>query len=151
MSQANYDKLAAKIKELKMKRAVISKTIGEARDHGDLKENSAYHEAKNEQGLNEMRIKELEAKLNDAEIVAEGNKAPAGEIVLGSTVKIKAVDTNDQFEYTLVSEMEADILENKISPESPVGDALLGQKKGDLIEVQTPRGWVKYKIVEVSR
>lgn len=137
-----------KLAELKAKRGVISKTIGEAREHGDLKENSAYHEAKKDQGLNEMRIKELEEKLKSAVVSEE--KGAAGEIALGSTVKLKALDNNDEFEYTLVSEMEADILENKISPASPVGDALLGQKAGDLVEVQTPRGWVKYKVLEVK-
>jgi transcription elongation factor GreA len=150
MTKEGYDRLVAKLETLKKKRAKISKAIGEAREHGDLKENAAYHEAKKDQGLNEMRIMELEAKLKDVEVVAKGTLDDKEGIGLGKTVKIKALDTGEEYEYQLVSEMEADILENKISPASPVGAALRGQQKGDVIEVQAPRGWIKYKILDVK-
>jgi len=148
ITKENYNKLKDKLEALKKRRAVISKTIGEAREHGDLKENSAYHTAKDEQGLNEMRIKELETKLDAVTIV---EKMPEGEGVrLGSTVKLQPVDSERTYEYTLVSAMEADVLENKISPDSPVGGALLGAKVGDVIEVEAPRGLIKYKILEIK-
>ena len=151
MTKENYDKLQEKLEELKKRRAAISKTIGEAREHGDLRENSAYHAAKDEQGLNEMRIRDLEVKLHNATIV-DKDALPKGDGVvrLGSTVTIQTLDTGEKYEYTIVSEMEADVLENKISTESPVGDALMNQKEGDVIEVEVPRGPVKYKIIEVK-
>ena len=148
ITKENYNKLKEKLESFKKRRAVISKTIGEAREHGDLKENSAYHTAKDEQGLNEMRIKELETKLESVTIV---EKMPEGEGVrLGSTVKLQPVDSERTYEYTLVSAMEADVLENKISPDSPVGGALLGAKVGDVIEVEVPRGLIQYKILEIK-
>ncbi len=148
MTREAHKKLQQKLEELKKRRAVISKTIGEAREHGDLRENSAYHTAKDEQGLNEMRIKELEAKLEHVTVV---DKMPEGEGVrLGSTVKLEMLDSERICEYTLVSAMEADVLENKISPDSPVGGALIGAKVGDVIEVEAPRGLVKYKILEIK-
>jgi len=150
LTQKSYDNLKAKIESLKKRRAVISKTIGEARDHGDLRENSAYHAAKDEQGLNEMRIKDLEARLESATVVAKIAKGDGDAVALGSTVRIKALDTGREDEYTIVSEDEADVLENKISPQSPVGGALLGKKTGEVIEVDVPRGLVKYKILEIK-
>ncbi len=148
MTKESYEKLKQKLEELKKRRGVISKTIGEAREHGDLRENSAYHTAKDEQGLNEMRIKELEAKLEHVTVV---DKMPEGEGVrLGSTVKLEMLGSERICEYTLVSAMEADVLENKISPDSPVGGALLGAKVGEVIEVEAPRGLIRYKILEIK-
>jgi transcription elongation factor GreA len=150
MTKENYEKIREKLEEFKKRRAKISKSIGEAREHGDLKENSAYHAAKDEQGLNEMRIKELETKLANATII-EKDQLPKGDVVtLGSTVKIKALDTGQEYEYTLVSEMDADVLANKISTDSPVGEAILNRKKGEVVEVEIPRGLVKYKIMEIK-
>ena len=150
MTKENYEKIKEKLDELKKRRAVISKTIGEAREHGDLKENSAYHTAKDEQGLNEMRIRDLEAKLESAEIVAKDEKADAGVVTLGSTVKIKALDTGQEFEYMIVSDDEADVLEDKISTDSPIGGALINEKAGTVVEVEIPRGLVKYKILAIK-
>ncbi len=148
MTREGYQKMQAKLEELKKRRAGISKTIGEAREGGDLRENSAYHEAKKEQGLNEMRIKELEAKLETARIV-EKDTLPKSEIALGSKVRIKALDSGDEFEYEIVSESDADVFENKISTDSPIGAALYGEKKGAVVEVELPRGKVKYKVLEI--
>lgn len=150
MTKANFEKIKEKLAELKKRRAVISKTIGEAREHGDLKENSAYHTAKDEQGLNEMRIRELEAKLENAEIVEQDDKAASGVVTLGSTVRIKALDSGQEFEYTVVSDDEADVLEDKISTDSPIGGALINEKAGTVVAVEIPRGLVKYKILEVK-
>ncbi|OGC36955.1 hypothetical protein A2311_04815 [candidate division WOR-1 bacterium RIFOXYB2_FULL_48_7] len=151
LTKEAWEKLTAKLEELKARRGIISKTIGEAREHGDLRENSAYHAAKEEQGLNEMRIKELEAQLNSATVVEAKDLPGADEVFLGSTVKMEDLDSGRQVTYMLVSEMEADILEDKISPSSPVGAELMGRKKGDIIEVEVPRGTVRYKVVDVRR
>jgi len=148
MTKETYKKLKEKLEALKKRRGIISKAIGEAREHGDLKENSAYHAAKDEQGLNEMRIREMEAKIESATVVDE---MPRGDGVrVGSTVKIQAEDSERVMQYTIVPETEADVLENKISTESPVGNALIGAKEGDVIEVEAPRGLIKYKILEIS-
>lgn len=150
MTKENYEKIEAKLAELKKKRAVISKAIGEAREHGDLRENSAYHAAREEQGINEMKIRELEAKLSSAEIVAKSELESADCVTLGSVVKVKALDTGQEFEYTIVSEEEADVLEDKISTDSPVGGAVVNEKAGAIVEVEVPRGKVKYKILSIK-
>ncbi len=150
MTKENYGKIEQKLAELKKRRAVISKAIGEAREHGDLRENSAYHTAKDEQGLNEMRIRELEAKLAGAEIVDKSELENAGCVTLGSVVKVKALDTGQEFEYTIVSEEEADVLDDKISTDSPIGGAVVNEKVGAIVEVEVPRGKVKYKILEIK-
>ena len=120
------------------------------REHGDLKENSAYHAAKDEQGLNEMRIREFEAKLENATIVEKAEAAKSDVVTLGSLARLKALDTGKEVEYTLVSEEEADPLENKISTASPIGGAIVNEKAGAVVEVETPRGLVKYKILEIK-
>jgi transcription elongation factor GreA len=150
MSQQSYDKLKQKLEELKKRRAVISRTIGEAREHGDLRENSAYHAAKDEQGLNEMRIRDLEAKLDNATIVEAGQLPKKNEIALNSTVRVKALDTGKVVEYKIVPEHEADVLENMISTDSPLGAALFGGKVGETVEFEAPRGLVKYQVLEIK-
>ena len=150
MTKENYGKIEQKLAELKKRRAVISKAIGEAREHGDLRENSAYHAAKEEQGINEMKIRELEAKLASAEIVDKSELESADCVTLGSVVKVKALDTGQEFEYTIVSEEDADVLEDKISTDSPVGGAVVNEKVGAIVEVEVPRGKVKYKILEIK-
>ena len=105
MTKETYKKLKEKLEALKKRRGIISKAIGEAREHGDLKENSAYHAAKDEQGLNEMRIREMEAKIESATVVDE---MPRGDGVrVGSTVKIQAEDSERVMQYTIVPETEA--------------------------------------------
>ena len=145
-----YEKMQEKLAELKSRRAKISKTIGEAREHGDLRENSAYHAAKEEQGLNEMRVRELEEKVENAVVVAEKNLPKKDVVTLGSTFRIKEFDTGSEAEYTLVSEVDADVLENKISTDSPVGREAVNSKVGEVFEVEVPRGLIKYKIIEIK-
>ena len=151
MTKDNYNKLKERLDYLKgTRRQEISKAVGEAREGGDLRENSAYHAAKEEQGLNEMKIRDLEQQLASAVVTSGQPQEKDGKVRLGSTVKIVAQDTEDEFEYTIVHESEADIFENKISTESPIGGSLLGHKKGDIVEVEIPRGQVKFKIAEVK-
>jgi len=145
-----HEKMKAKLKELKDKRPRISKEIGIAREHGDLKENSAYHAAKEEQGLNEMRVRDLEARVENA-IVVKASDMPKGDVVrLNSTVKIKALDSGQEMKYTIVPEIDADVLEGKISTDSPIGGAVFGAKKGEVVEAELPRGEVKFKIIEIK-
>jgi transcription elongation factor GreA len=150
MTKENYKKLQERLDYLKgVRRQEISKAVGEAREGGDLRENSAYHAAKEEQGLNEMKIRDLEQQLASAVVTSSQPQEKGGKVRLGSTVKIVAQDTEDEFEYTIVHESEADIFENKISTESPIGGSLLGHVKGDVVEVEIPRGEVKFKIVGI--
>lgn len=150
VSKKSYEKMKKQLEEMKARRIKISKEIGEARDHGDIRENSAYHSAKQEQGLNEMRIRDLEARFENAEVVADEKLVKSDTIALGSTFKVKALDSGEEFEYTLVPEIDADIFENKISTDSPIGDAVFGYKKGDVVEAELPRGDVKFKILQVK-
>lgn len=150
ISQKTFDELSAQLKFLKtVKRHEIAKAVGEAREHGDLKENSGYHEARKDQSLNEAKIKELEKKIESAKVV-EGADRPKDVVSLGSKVKFKNLETDDVKEYTLVSELESDILENKVSASTPVGDALLGAKVGETVEVIAPLGIMKFKILSIS-
>lgn len=149
VSKENLKKMEEKLETLKRRRGVISKTIGEARDGGDLKENSAYHAAKDEQGLNEMRIRELEAKIAGVTVVDPRDLPKSDAVRVGSTVRIKALDTEKVAEYQIVPEIEADVLEDKISTDSPIGGALIGAKKGEIVEIEVPRGLVKYQVLSV--
>ena len=150
ISPEAFEELKAKLAYLKgVKRKELSKTVGEARDGGDLKENSGYHEAKKDQGLNESRIRDLEEKLSSA-IVFDNKNQPKDRVGMGSKVRIKDVETGKEVEYTIVSEIEADIFEDKISNQSPLGGALFGSKVGEVVEVEAPRGMVKYKILKIS-
>ena len=151
MTKESYKKLEEKLNHLKtVRRKEISRAVGEAREHGDLRENSAYHSAKDEQGLNEMKIRELEAQLANAEVVDGKDLRESGEVRLNSTVRIKDLASEREHVYTIVTESEADIFEKKISTSSPVGEALFGQKVGDVIEVEAPAGKIKYKIMEIK-
>ena len=150
MTKEAYQKLEKKLKAFIKKRPIISKAIGDAREHGDLKENSAYHAAKEEQGMNELRIKELEAKIENAAIVDKSKLGRSDQVSLNSTVKIKDVDSGEEFTYKLVSEMDDDVFSNDISTDSPIGGALFGHKVGSVVEVEIPRGLVKYKIIKIQ-
>jgi transcription elongation factor GreA len=149
ISKKAYEELKEKLDELKnVKRKAIVKAIQEAREHGDLKENSAYHEAKKEQSLNESKITALEEKLSVAKVVE--NKASYSDVEMGATVKIKDVKTKEILTFMLVSELEANILEDKISTQSLLGKALLYHKVNETIEFEAPMGVMKYKIMKIS-
>ncbi len=150
LSKKAYKELSEKLKHMKsVLRKELRKAVGEAREHGDLKENSAYHEAKKEQGLNEMRITELEEKLRDVNII-DDKDISKDRVKIGLTVKLKDLDSKELRECTLVSELEADVFQNKISTSSPLGDVLLHCKVNDTVEFEAPRGTVRYKILKIS-
>ena len=130
------------------RRAEIAQKIKEAREQGDLSENAEYDAAKEEQRLIETRITEIETILKTAEVASDDDKQ-AGKVSLGSKVKILDVEENEEDEYKIVGATEADSLQNKISNESPLGQALLGHKPGHTVTVSTAAGDFEYKIVEI--
>lgn len=151
LTREGHDKLIEKLKRLKtVKRRELSKEIGIARTLGDISENAEYAAAKEAQGLNEKKIAELEAKLVGARILDSEN-IPKDKALIGATVKLKDLDSGEEFEYTLVAEVEADFEQGKISVSSPVGKGLLGHKKNETVKIKTPSGVLKYKILKISR
>ena len=151
LTRKGYQKLAEELECLKtVKRREISKAIGKAREHGDISENADYDAAKDAQGMNEKRIAELEAKLAGAIIIDDVGMA-ADEILIGATVRLKDMDTQEELEYTLVSEVEADYSQNKISITSPVGSSLLNHKVNETVEIKIPAGTLRYKILRILR
>lgn len=133
-----------------VKRKEVAERLKEARSHGDLSENSEYDDARNEQAFVEGRIMMLENTLRNAQIIDEESAHAADEVRLGSTVVLKDLEYGDLLEYTIVGSVEADPMRNKISNESPVGKAIMGQQKGVTVEVEAPIGHIKYEIIEVK-
>ena len=151
MSQEGYDNLIAELQRLEsIERPKASAAIAEARDKGDLSENSEYDQAKEDQGKNEGRILELEQMIKTATIIDDSASKAAGIVSLGSTVLLKDVETGDEETYTIVGTTEADPFENRISNESPVGAAILGRKVHDVVITKTPVGELSYEIVEIK-
>lgn len=151
LSQKKYDEMLKELDYLKnVRRREIAKEIGIAREKGDISENAEYDAAKEAQGLLEKRIAEFEDKLSRATVM-ENMEIAADKAYIGATVKIKDLDSAEESTYTLVSQEEADFKEGKISVESPIGNALLGHKKGDVVEIKTPSGALKHKILAISR
>ena len=151
LTRSGYKKLMEELEYLKTaKRRQLSKAVGEARSHGDISENAEYDAAKDAQGLNEKRIAELENKLAVARIL-EDHDISSDEVLIGATVKLKDMDTEEELEYMLVSGEEADYNQNKISVDSPVGSGLLNHRVGDIVELKIPSGTIKYKILAIRR
>ena len=150
LTQEGYEKLVSELEHLKtVKRRLLSKAVGEARAHGDISENAEYDAAKDAQGHNEKDIAELEEKLSRARILDKD--IPGDQVLIGAKVKLIDMDTEEEMEYALVSELEADYNQNKISVTSPVGEALLGHKENEVVEIKVPAGLLKYKIIKISR
>jgi transcription elongation factor GreA len=157
MSQINYyteeglKKLKDELHQMKaFERPAISKQIAEARDKGDLSENAEYDAAKEAQGLLEMRISKLETIVSNARVMDDTNIDTSRALIL-SKVKIRNLNNKAEMEYQLVAENEADLKEKKISVDSPIGKGLLGKSVGDIADVQTPGGIIKFEILEISR
>ena len=151
LTQEGYDNLEKELEYLKTeKRAEISERIRVALGFGDLSENSEYDEAKNAQASNEIKITELENKLRYARIIDESeidNKI----VQVGNKVKILDIEYNEEIEYTIVGSTEVDLAQNRISNESPIGKALIGAKKNQVVEVNAPAGIIKYKVLAISK
>lgn len=144
-------KLEDKLEHLKsVRRHEVAERIKQAIDFGDISENSEYEDAKNEQAFIEGEILTLEKMLRNAKVIDEG-EIKTDVVTLGSTVTLKDLELGDQLEYAIVGSAEADPTEFKISNESPVGEAILGQKVGSVVEVNVPAGILKYEIVDIKR
>lgn len=137
--------LETELAELKSRRGAVAEKISDARDFGDLSENAEYDAAREEQGLLESRIAEIEEILLNADLIKGGSKS---KVSLGSKVELKT--GNKTITYTIVGPVEADPLEGKISNESPIGVAVFGKKVGDSAAITTPKGNVTYKIISIS-
>ena len=150
LTKEGLSRLEEELAHLKtVKRREVAARIKQALAFGDISENSEYDDAKNEQAFIESRIVKLEKMLRNARLISEDDIQ--SEVVgLGSKVKLKDLEYEDEFEYMIVSSAEADPGEAKISDESPVGEALIGKKPGDVIEVEVPAGIVRYQIISVN-
>lgn len=133
-----------------VQRPSISEQIAEARDKGDLSENAEYDAAKEAQGLLEMKISKMEALISKARII-DNDAIDNSKVYILSCVTIKNVDNGMIVQYTLVAESEADLKAKKISIDSPIGKGLLGKKVGDIADIQTPNGIMKFEILEITR
>jgi transcription elongation factor GreA len=150
MTAEGYAALEAEIKHLKtVERPRIIKAIADARGHGDLSENAEYHAAKEQQGLTEARVADLEDKLSRADVI-DVSKLSGKQVKFGATVKLVDEDTEEEVKYQIVGEFEADVKESKISITSPIARALIGKSVGDSVEVNTPGGGKCYEILTVK-
>ena len=145
------EQLREELKLLKsIERPKVVEAIATARAHGDLKENAEYHAAKEQQGLMEARIRDIEAKLANAEIIDVTKLPSSGRVVFGSTVRLIAVDDGTEARYQIVGEDEADIKQGLLSIGSPIARALIAKRAGETVEVATPSGTRAYEIAEVK-
>ena len=150
LTQEGYDNLEKELNFLKTeKRAEIADRIKVALGFGDLSENSEYDEAKNAQAENEGKIVELENKLRHAKIIDE-KEIDTTTVQIGNKVKVLDMEFDEKIEYTIVGSTVVNLAENKISNESPLGEALLGAKKNQVVEVKAPAGVMKYKILNIT-
>jgi transcription elongation factor GreA len=145
-----YTKLKEEIEHLStVKRREVAERIKLAREFGDIAENSEYDDAKNEQAMLEHRIATLEDRLSNARVI-EAGEIQSDVVGIGSRVRLKDMDANETIEYTIVGSAEANPAQNRLSNESPVGKAILGRKKGEIVEVAAPRGALKFKIMDIK-
>lgn len=150
MSQEGYDKLVAQLKEMEtIQRPAASAAIAEARDKGDLSENSEYDAAKEHQAMLEMKINQLKAVISEAKII-DTTKLKADTVQILSKVEMKNVKNGMKMTYTIVSETEANLREGKISVQTPIAQGLLGKKVGDIAEIKIPQGTIQLEITNIS-
>jgi transcription elongation factor GreA len=151
MTVGGAERLRVELNDLKMvQRPRIVQAIAEARAHGDLKENAEYHAAREQQSFCEGRIKEIEGKLADAEIIDVMNIPPTGKIIFGTTVSLLNLSTDKAVTYQIVGEDEADVKNGKISYSSPIARALMGKTEGDEVVVKAPGGDINYEVEKVE-
>jgi len=143
-------KLQEELKNLKLERPKISKTIAEAREHGDLKENAEYHAAKEQQSHNEGRIEEIKDIIARANVIDVTKLSNVGKIIFGSTVNLENLDTGEKLKYKIVGKDEADLKKKLIYYKSPIGKGLIGKNKKNLVEINTPAGIKNFEIKDVK-
>jgi transcription elongation factor GreA len=150
LTSEGYEKLKQEIDHLRGdKRREVAERIRVAREFGDIAENAEYDDAKNEQAMLEHRIAQLEERLLSARVITK-KEISKDAVSIGSRVRLRDMQANKTFEYHIVGSAEANPAENKLSNESPVGKAIMGHKKGDVVEVSAPRGALKFKIMEIK-
>lgn len=151
LTQEGYDKIVAEYDELvSVRRKEVSERLKEAISYGDLSENAEYDAAKNEQAELEERIYKLESMIKKAKIIDE-NEMSKDHVNVGLKVKVRVQETGLETEFSIVGSTEADPFEGKISNESAVGAGLMGQKKGEIVEIQVPDGVVHYEILDIYK
>ena len=151
LTQEGYDKLEKELEYLRTeKRAEVAERIKVALGFGDLSENSEYDEAKNAQAANEAKIADLENKIRYAKIIDE-SEIDTKTVQVGNVVKVFDMEFEEEETYTIVGSTEVDLSQNKISNESPIGMALLGAKKNQIVEVNAPAGIIKYKVLSITK
>jgi transcription elongation factor GreA len=142
--------LREELKKLKNEdRPRISKAIAEARAHGDLKENAEYHAAKEEQGLSEARVRDIEAKLSNAQIIDIKAIPASDKVIFGVTLVLYDADTEAEVRYRIVGDDQSNISEGLLSVSAPIARALIGKREGDEVDITTPGGQKSYEILEV--
>jgi len=150
MTVEGYKRLEEELQRLKsVERPRIIQAIAEARAHGDLSENAEYHSAKEQQGLNEAKVADIEDKLSRADVI-DATKLSGTTVKFGATVTLEDEDTEEKVKYKIVGEDEAAVREGKISIASPIARAIIGKSKGDSVEVTTPRGTRTYEVLKIE-
>lgn len=150
MTLQGAERLRTELSELKtVKRPAVIAAISEARAHGDLKENAEYHAAREQQGFIEGRIKDIEAKLSNAQVIDVTKLDAGGKVVFGATVVLLDLNTDEEKTYQLVGVDEADLKHGKISVTSPVARALIGKQEGDEVALKAPGGSHEFEVLEV--
>ena len=151
MTKEGYEELQNELAYRKTeKTAEITEKIMEAKAQGDLSENSEYEEARIEQAANAQRIEEIEAILKNAEVI-DDSEISTDKVSLGAYVTLQNTTTKEEYKYKLVGESEVDFKKKRISENSPVGKAIIGQKKGKTVSVSAPKGIIKYKIIKIEK
>jgi len=150
ITKKGYEQLREELDRLKrIERPKIIAEIAEARGHGDLSENAEYHAAKERQSFIEGRIREVETKLANAQIIDTANLSSKDKVVFGATVVLKDLNDNSRKQYTLVGQDESDLKNGRISVHSPVGKALINHTVGETVKIITPAKTVEYEILEI--
>jgi transcription elongation factor GreA len=151
MTAKGAEMLRNELQELKtVKRPSIIKSIAEAREHGDLKENAEYHAAREQQSFCEGRIQDIEGKLSNVQIIDVTKMPNTGKVIFGTTVTIINIETEAEITYKIVGDDESDIKNNLISVNSPIARGLIGKVVDDVVNIQTPKGTVEFEIIEVK-
>jgi transcription elongation factor GreA len=150
MTREGYEKLKAELSHLNdVKMIEVTKRVAAARDLGDLSENAEYHAAREDQGLLQAQIDLLRTKLAKAYII-DPKQLPKDTVVFGAKVKVKDLDMDEEEEFTLVGPGQDNPDQNRILTTSPIGQGLLGKKKGEVAEIQVPRGVLRFKVLEIA-
>jgi len=148
LTRESFERLSSELNELKKQRAEVSDEIREAREQGDLRENFAYHDAKNRQGILEARIALLESRLEDATVLEEG--AALEQVAIGTSVTVRRGAEDRERVYVIVTEDELDSVNNGATADSQIGSALMGKRVGENVEVQGPNGPINFEILNIN-